>query len=547
MVFMRFALRLGVVALVFGMTSLSAAAGTRVALVIGNSAYQNTNPLRNPSHDAADMAAVLKGLGFQTIVGLDLDKAAMDRKIRDFAQALNGSKVGLFFYAGHGLQVSGQNYLVPIDAKLETASALEFEAVPLQLVQRVMERSTETNVLFLDACRDNPLARNLARAMGTRSSAISRGLAPIESGVGTLISFSTQPGNVALDGAGRNSPFAEALVGELTASKDDLSTVLIHVRNQVMASTGNRQVPWEHSALRARLYFHGAPASGPAAASKRTLGEVAQAWSATKDSESQAVFRAFIAKYDGTVYGELARARLKELQEEEARRVTAPAPGSRPHTSDAAVPTSEHPFDGNWHVAVHGGKHCPIKSGGFPLVIKKSVVVSFDGKVDADGAISYDKPAAVNRAVKLRFSGKVSADKGNGTYRASGGRRCTGKWEMTRQGSAAALGQTPAAQGASPYDGGWQVALTATSRCPFKTFNFPISIDGGRITPPQGEPGRVDEQGRFEFHTPGKVRSVTVRHSGQLAANSGKGAFRAIGGPCRGTSVLKKLGASAAN
>ncbi len=257
---------------------------------------------------------------------------------------------------------------------------------------------------------------------------------------------------------------------------------------------------------------------------------------------------AFIAKYDGTVFAELARARLKELQEEQATRVTSPAaPGSGAHTSDAAVPTLEHPFDGNWKVAVHGGRHCPIKSGGFPIVIKKSVVASFDGKVDPDGAISYDKPAAVNHAVKLRFAGKVSADKGSGTYRATGGRRCIGKWEMTRQGAVAALGQRPAAQGASPYDGAWQVALTATSRCPFKSRSFPISIDGGRIKPPRGEPGRVDERGRFEFHTPGKIQSVTVRHTGQLAAASGKGAFQAVGRPCRGTSVLKRLGASAAN
>ena len=149
---------------------------------------------------------------FKTIEGFDLDKQAFERKVRDFSTALAHADVSLFFYAGHGLQVAGQNYLVPIDAKAETADALDWEMVRLDLVQRTMERGTSTNIIFLDACRNNPLARNLARAMGTRSAEISRGLAAVESGVGTLISFSTQPGNVAVDGSGRNSPFAARLL-----------------------------------------------------------------------------------------------------------------------------------------------------------------------------------------------------------------------------------------------------------------------------------------------------------------------------------------------
>jgi phosphate transport system substrate-binding protein len=233
----------------------AAHAAKRVALVIGNSAYQHAGELANTRNDASDMAAVLRTQGFQVIDGLDLDKVALERKIRDFAAALVGAEVGVFFYAGHGMQVSGTNYLVPIDAQLRTASALDFEMVRLDLVQRTMEREAATNILFLDACRDNPLAPNLARAMGTRSADIGHGLAPAESGVGTLISFSTQPGNVALDGTGRNSPFAGALIRHLRGTSDDLSAILIAVRNDVMRETQRRQVPWEHSALTGRFYF----------------------------------------------------------------------------------------------------------------------------------------------------------------------------------------------------------------------------------------------------------------------------------------------------
>lgn len=144
---------------------------------------------------------------------------------------------------------------MPIDAQLTTEAALDFEMVRLDLIQRTMERETATNIVFLDACRDNPLARNLARAMGTRSVIIGRGLAAAESGVGTLISYSAQPGNVASDGTGRNSPFGGALAQRITILGEDLSTMLIEVRKKVMEVTKNQQVPREHSALTGRFYF----------------------------------------------------------------------------------------------------------------------------------------------------------------------------------------------------------------------------------------------------------------------------------------------------
>jgi uncharacterized caspase-like protein len=245
-----------------------AAAQKRVALVIGNSAYRHAPALANPRNDAGDVIAALKKHRFQIVEGLDVDKVGFDRKVREFAVALEGAEVGLFFYAGHGLQVAGQNYLMPVDAELANATSLEFEMIRLDVVQRIMERQTQTNLLFLDACRDNPLARNLARSLGTRSTEIGRGLAAVESGVGTLISFSTQPGNVALDGRDRNSPFAAALVKHISSSSDDLSAILIAVRNDVMKATQRKQVPWEHSALTGRFYF-APPVSPPAPAVAR--------------------------------------------------------------------------------------------------------------------------------------------------------------------------------------------------------------------------------------------------------------------------------------
>jgi len=257
------------------LNGLLASAHRRVALVVGNSAYRHAPRLENPKNDAGDISAVLRKLEFHVIEAADLDKRAFEAILDEFASALKGADVGFFFYAGHGIQVSGHNYLIPIDAELTTLATPDVEMVRLERVHRTMEREALTNLLFFDACRDNPLTRSPARALGLRSAQIGRGLAAVESGAGTLISFSTQPGNVALDGAGRNSPFSAALIRELGTSSEDVNAILIAVRNEVMRQTDGKQVPWEHSALTRRLYLN------PAARSAR-LSDRGESWAASR-------------------------------------------------------------------------------------------------------------------------------------------------------------------------------------------------------------------------------------------------------------------------
>jgi len=290
---------------------------TRVALVIGNSAYRYTTELRNPRNDALDMVAALRKLGYRVFQGLDLDKPGMEKAIRDFAEVLTGAEAAVFFYAGHGLQVSEQNYLVPVDARLATPTALDFEAVRLDLVQRAMERSAKSNVLFIDACRDNPLARTLAGSMGARSGDVGRGLAPGLSSLGTLISFSTQPGNVALDGEGRNSPYAAALTRHIADPSDDLSTILINVRNDVVKATTARQVPWEHSSLWARFYFAPKaddPAKADAVAQDPERQRELALWNAVKDSADRAALRGYLDRYPQGRYAGLAKMFIVRLE-----------------------------------------------------------------------------------------------------------------------------------------------------------------------------------------------------------------------------------------
>ena len=221
----------------------------KVALVIGNGDYRVAGRLTNPTNDAGDMAAALRRLGFDVVEGRNLDRRAMDDAIREFGRKLERADLALFFYAGHGLQVNGKNYLVPIDAKLERAGDLALDTVDVATVLAQMEAEKRVNLVFLDACRDNPLSRSLARSLGTRSTSVGAGLAPIQSSIGTMITYATQPDNVALDGDGRNSPFTTALLKHIATPGVDIGAIMRRVRADVIAATREKQVPWDHSSL----------------------------------------------------------------------------------------------------------------------------------------------------------------------------------------------------------------------------------------------------------------------------------------------------------
>jgi uncharacterized caspase-like protein len=254
--------------------ALPAAAEKRVALVVGNSNYTEVGSLPNPVNDANLISSALKAAGFEVILGANVDKREFDQKIRNFAALLENADVAIFFYAGHGLQVAGRNYLIPVDAHLQGERDLDFDAVNLDFILKQMElgREDKTNIVFLDACRDNPFTRNLARSMGTRSVNIGKGLAQVETGVGTFIAYSTQPGNVAVDGTGTNSPFTTALGKHVREPGRDLTSVMIEVRKDVLAATNGKQVPWDHSALTGEFYFQPTAVPGGAAAAVQDQG-----------------------------------------------------------------------------------------------------------------------------------------------------------------------------------------------------------------------------------------------------------------------------------
>ncbi|MDC7789280.1 caspase family protein [Rhodoplanes sp. TEM] len=359
---MRFLLLALLAAAMLVLPPCHASAQERVALVVGNGAYRHATPLPNPPNDAADVAAALRRIGFTVIEGRDLDKHGLEDRIRAFGRALDRASTALFFYAGHGLQVAGKNYLVPVDAKLERPGDLSFETVEVGQVLGQMEAEARVNLVFLDACRDNPLARTLARSLGTRSASVGTGLASIQSAVGTMIAYATQPDNVALDGDGRNSPFTTALLKHLPTPGLDIAVTMRRIRSDVVAATRSRQVPWDHSSLIGDVVLVPAatppaagpgpvatstpvvappppPSPGPAAtpspgAERGRDADIAY-WTSVKDTGDIAQLKSYVAAFPDGTFVALAHLRIREIESRAGRpaddgrtKVTALDPGA---------------------------------------------------------------------------------------------------------------------------------------------------------------------------------------------------------------------------
>ncbi len=229
-------------------SSLLAVTEQRTALVIGNSTY-SSGPLKNPVNDAADMAANLKKMGFNVTLKTNSSKREMGKAIDEFGKQLKGRDAGLFFYAGHAVQINGVNFLVPVDAKINEESDIEYEAIDAGRVLSTMHNAkSKVNIVILDACRDNPYANKF------RSS--SRGLAIItKAPMGTIISYSTSPGDVALDGRDRNSPYTSSLIKFINEPGLTVEKVFKKTRQKIINETEGKQVPWELSSLRGDFFF----------------------------------------------------------------------------------------------------------------------------------------------------------------------------------------------------------------------------------------------------------------------------------------------------
>src|ERR1700676_5524233 len=304
-----------------------AKADRRVAFVVGNGAYKNAQPLPNPPIDAKAMASVLRNVGFEVVEGTNLTRDKMTEKLLDFGKKAQGADVAVFFYAGHGIAISGTNYLLPVDADIKSEMDVKLgAAINIDLTLDQTMSDAKVKLVFLDACRDNPFAAKIkSSASSTRSVSVQTGLAEMKSGEGTLIAFATGPGQTALDGQeGTNSPFTRALIAHITTPGVEIQQAMTEVRAQVNEETNKGQLPWGHTNLIGAVYLNPVAAPAPGAAPAASAPAVAsnspgsdvelEFWRSVKESNKPEELNAYLSSYPNGQFRSLALARIASLE-----------------------------------------------------------------------------------------------------------------------------------------------------------------------------------------------------------------------------------------
>lgn len=538
-------LRLAAVLSLFLLSSY-AWADKRVALVIGNSAYQHAPQLANPQNDASDMASKLTGLGFVVVTGHDLDLTGMRQSIREFVGKVEGADVALFFYAGHGLQVNGGNYMIPIDAQLRSNNDLDFEALPIELVLSAMERNAKVNLVFLDACRDNPLAATLARSTGTRSMAVGRGLAKLDTGVGSLIAFATQPGNVALDGGGRNSPFTTALLEHLGTPGQSVTDDLIAVRRTVLQTTDGKQVPWDSSSLTGPVVLNPTPLPATATGAAKTADtdrtvELAY-WNSIKDLTEVSFFEAYLQEYPNGAFGTLAKLKIAAIAESEKDKAgtepTANLDGNAGQTGVAtleqATPRSQASGSPTGHMTADD-----LALATQSQLARIGCLSQIDGKW---GESSREALQAYAERKGLKLASLAPTEELLNGLKAIDNRVCPlvcGNGMEARDNRCVERAQ-------GPYDGTWKVTRHAKTDCgDWRELSTTVFVIHGAVSSSSGFSGKISSNGTVNIaHTftyKGRKGGNTL--TGMIKGGKGTGRFRGTGAGsgCSGTISMSRM------
>ena len=305
---------------------INAQASKRVALVVGNGAYQNVSALPNPTNDAQDVASALRRLNFDVTHITDLNRNDFQNTLADFSEKSDNAEVAIFFFAGHGIEINRENYLIPVDAKLATDSKVRFEAVSLSDVSAAMEGVKGLRLVLLDACRNNPFIKEMKRSSTTRS--IGRGLAAPEPTVGSLVSFAAKEGTVASDGAGRNSPYTRGLLDNLEKPGLEVNFLFRKVRDSVLEATGGKQEPFTYGSLPGKSIYLKEPVKTAAVAPATQTAPAQQLivpapaptnqaeisyWVSIVNLNSKELFQSYIDKYPNGQFTEIARYRIDQI------------------------------------------------------------------------------------------------------------------------------------------------------------------------------------------------------------------------------------------
>lgn len=377
----------------------------RVALIVGNSKYQHAIALPNPANDAQLIAATLRDAGFQVIEGTDLDKDGMIKAIDRFTEASYDAEVALVYYSGHGMQVEGQNFLIPVDAELTAPAHLKTRTIQVEQVLAALPPDPAIGIIILDACRDNPLSRSLAAALpATRSTSVGTGLAAVQASStgtgtgGTLIAYSTDPGAVALDGKGANSPYTTALAKYIAQPGVELQNALTRVRGDVTEATLGKQRPWHNASLGREIFLGGKPPVAAAAQPQLTIGEEAakapeaastaassweveqRLWDEASRRDTAPYYEAYLEQFPAGRFATVARLNIDRLKE------------AKDNPQQVASADPNKPLDASGS-AFRTGVTVPEE------------VKTLPGTEITEAAIALDKPARIDLQLRLEALG----------------------------------------------------------------------------------------------------------------------------------------------
>ena len=312
----------------------AALASNKVALVIGNSAYRNVAYLPNPLNDAREVGNALDRLGFSVTRLHNATYDQMRRAFLDFGRTARDAEMALVFFAGHGIEIAGENWLIPIDAELKSDTDVEHEALGLKGVMLTVENTGKLGLVILDACRNNPFAAKMKQA--TRTRAVTRGLVQVEPNANVLVAYAARDGTLAADGEGRHSPFTVALLKHIETPGLEINFLFRNVRDDVMRATNRVQQPYVYGSLsRDAIYLKTAaatdsavPPAASAPAARTPEFEVAY-WNSIKDSSNVVEFESYLKAYPNGAFAALARLRIAELKTKAAteRQVATPPSG----------------------------------------------------------------------------------------------------------------------------------------------------------------------------------------------------------------------------
>ena len=404
-------------AAVAGLQMAPADAEKRVALVIGNSAYRHTRALPNPKNDAEAIARLLGENGFADVtLKSDLDYRTMREVVRAFGATAREADIALVYYGGHGIEVAGENYLVPVDAKLVRGTDLEYEAVTLGSVLGAVGSARRLRLVILDACRNNPLGQNISLGAGVTRT-VTRGLARIEPKGDMLVAYSARAGTLAQDGKGTHSPYAEALLKHMMTPGLDVRVMFGKVRDQVLLATSQEQEPFIYGSLSGEVIplapevrAAKAPATAAPAPKAVAASEAAEAWDRAKDTTSVSVLDAFRRQYGASnaFYDGLAEARIGELRKQQSAMLKAEEDRRR---TEAEKKKTE------------GAEAEAAKRKGEEEAQAKAKAVAFDRgyehfkKKDFDRAVAdYSEAIRLNPSFAQAYDGRGSAYRDKGDF-----------------------------------------------------------------------------------------------------------------------------------